>query len=200
MTKFVKWISILCVLGCFVFLSTVMIDRHRLNTDIIRLHIVAQSNAEKDQDIKLQVRDAVMMYLQKRMGNIENCKDAELYLKSILQELENEANAVLAECAADYSAKVTLRQEPFDIRHYETFSLPSGVYQSLRIELGAAEGQNWWCVVFPSLCTSASSDTGDVSVFSDRLTDTIEGRNGYELRFFLLDWLGSFEKFFFRYE
>jgi len=200
MTKFLKKVCLLIGFALLIFFASVIVDRQHLNEDLIRLHIVAQSDTVEDQNIKLQVRDALMRDLQSNMVNVQDRQEAEQYLLNNLPHLEAVANSVLSECNAEYTAKVTLRKEAFDIRHYDTFSLPAGVYRSLRVELGTAQGKNWWCVVFPSLCMQASAQQEDVSVFSDRLTDTIEGEQGYELRFFLLDWLGSLEKFFFSAE
>ena len=200
MKKIAKVLSLLMAATVITFCISVVADRQQLNTDIIRLHVVAQSDSQQDQDVKLQVRDAVMQNLQLKMADIQDSLEAEEFLSGHLQELETVANAVLAQCGVDYTASVTLESEAFDTRHYDTFSLPSGVYRSLRIRLGEARGKNWWCVVFPSLCMQASSTQEDMSVFSDTLTDTIERKEGYELRFFLLDWLGNLEKIFFSAE
>jgi stage II sporulation protein R len=95
------------------------------------------------------------------------------------------------------TVNVTFEKETFPIRHYDTFSLPSGVYQSLRIRIGQAEGKNWWCVVFPTLCIPQTGDgfqeVAAGSGFSDDLTLSLTREEGYEVRFFLLDWLGQLE-------
>ena len=88
------------------------------------------------------------------------------------------------------------------MRQYDTFALPSGVYESLRISIGEAQGKNWWCVVFPSLCMPAVgenfSDAAAGAGFDDGLTNTLQQKKGYEIRFFLLDWLGWLENLLFR--
>ena len=92
---------------------------------------------------------------------------------------------------------VTLGKEVFDTRYYDTFTLPAGVYEALRITIGEGQGKNWWCVVFPTLCVPATSDGfEDVAAgagFPDALTSALEGESGYELRFFLLDLLGKWQ-------
>ena len=97
---------------------------------------------------------------------------------------------------------MTFDREAFPVRHYDSFSLPSGVYHSLRISLGSAQGQNWWCVVFPRLCLpAAGEDFQEVAAgggFSQPLTDTLTQKEGYRIRFFTLDLLGRIENFFFR--
>jgi stage II sporulation protein R len=87
--------------------------------------------------------------------------------------------------------------EEFSKRVYDTFSLPAGLYESLRIIIGEGEGKNWWCVVFPELCLPATSEgfeeTASCAGFPDALTAALEGEEGYEIRFFLLDVLGRLE-------
>ena len=94
---------------------------------------------------------------------------------------------------------VTLCKEAFDTRYYDTFTLPAGIYEALRITIGEGEGHNWWCVAFPSLCLSATSeefaDKAAGAGFPDSLTGALDGEEKYEVRFFLLDALGELEKF-----
>lgn len=200
MSKLARTLCLLIATLLIIVCASFIADRHQLNEQIVRLHVVAQSDSQLDQSVKLQVRDAIMQELQGNMNDVKDQSEAINYLRENLQHLENVANKVLEMRDVNYKARVTLRKEAFDIRHYDTFSLPAGVYQSLRIELGKAEGKNWWCVVFPSLCMQASSDGDDVSVFLDTLTNTIEHKQGYEIRFFILDWLGNLEKLFFNVE
>ena len=96
-------------------------------------------------------------------------------------------------------AVVTFLKEKFPVREYDSFTLPSGVYESLRITIGDGEGRNWWCVVFPKLCVSAASveDTAAGAGFSEPLTDAITQKQGYRIRFLLLDILGKIENLFY---
>ena len=101
----------------------------------------------------------------------------------------------------DGEAAVSLCKEAFDTRYYETFTLPAGVYEALRITIGEGNGKNWWCVVFPSLCVPAtSSGFEDAAVgagFSDTLSGAVTGEEDYEVRFYLLDTLGRLENILF---
>ena len=98
----------------------------------------------------------------------------------------------IAETASGGSARVELGREPYPTREYETFSLPAGVYTSLRITLGAGSGRNWWCVVYPPLCTSGVETAQEAAVLSDDDVKLItEDGEGYVLRFRLLEWWGS---------
>lgn len=176
-------------------------DYHTVTDQLIRLHVVANSDSEEDQAVKLQVKDAVVEKLEQIMQKMPDAEQAKAYLQSKLPELEELANRVLAEAGFQTKATVSLRQECFGVRQYDTFALPSGVYESLRIEIGSGEGKNWWCVVFPTLCIPATSegfsDAAAGSGFSDTLTSTLTGQSGYELRFFFLDCLGKLENLFF---
>ncbi|MBR2890306.1 MAG: stage II sporulation protein R [Oscillospiraceae bacterium] len=173
-------------------------DLRTLEDSLIRLHVVGASDSEEDQRVKLLVRDAVVEYLQPVLEGSADRDQAMEKLGWELNHVEELANAVLREQGLQERVTVTLEPEAFPRRDYDTFALPSGVYQSLRIRIGDAEGKNWWCVVFPSLCLSATSedlrDTAASAGFSDTLTDTVTGE--YELRFFLLEVLGRLQNFF----
>lgn len=147
-------LSFLCVLtvtGCAVLQS----QQQRMAEKLIRLHVVANSDAAEDQRVKLVVRDAV---LAEAGALLADASDARAAIAGGLPQLEATANAALrAEGSAD-TARVSFRRELFPTRVYSTFSLPAGVYPSLRVTLGEGNGHNWWCVIFPSLCTPATAD------------------------------------------
>ena len=180
-----------------VWCGTLIADRQRLREELIRLHVVAASDSEEDQALKLRVRDAVVESLQLEMDNVTDIEQAKAYLQENLPKIERVANQVLAEAGCTDTVQVSLMLEEFETRVYDTFSLPAGIYESLRIIIGEGDGKNWWCVVFPSLCIPATSegfeDTAAGAGFPDALTGALEGEKGYEVRFFLLDAMGSLE-------
>ena len=182
------------------FAMSVFSDRQTLSENLIRLHVVANSDSAADQRLKLKVRDAVVAHLQPVMNDLQSQADAKAYLNAHLAELEQIANQTLSEAGCPDRAAVSLQKEAFPVRHYDTFSLPSGVYQSLRITIGEGEGHNWWCVVFPSLCLPAAGETMEDTAagagFSDGLSGALEGEQPYQVRFFLLDLLGKVQNFF----
>ena len=201
-----KKILSLAGIGLFMWMlfwfAGVLEDRQTLRQDLIRLHVVAASDSREDQAVKLLVRDAVTGYLGEQMQNLNDKEQAEAFLEAHLAGIEAVANRVLQENGCEDRAVVTLGPESFDTRHYDTFSLPAGVYSSLRITIGSGEGKNWWCVVFPSLCLPAAGegfeDVAAGAGFPEELTLALEGEDGYELRFWLLDALGKLEGYFFR--
>ncbi|MBQ7329481.1 MAG: stage II sporulation protein R [Oscillospiraceae bacterium] len=198
MKKLIKILACMILLLSTVWMADVWQDKKVLQENLIRLHVVANSDSSEDQDIKLQVKDAVVGYLQPFVKDFANKKQAMEFVADNLSSIQQVANAVLQEQGKEDRAAVYLGSETFDTRHYETFSLPAGVYDSLRIQIGEGNGKNWWCVVFPSLCLPATSDgfqdTAVSAGFSDELGNSLAG--GKNFRFFILDCFGKIERLF----
>lgn len=201
MCKIIKLMSIILVIAALFSVGTLIADKQTLRNDVIRLHVVGASDSEADQNIKLLVKDAIIEYIQKNLESVTSAEHAKEYLQDHLSVLKSVADDTLKRLGSKDRTAVTLTNEKFDIRKYDTFSLPSGIYESLRVEIGKAEGRNWWCVVFPSLCLPASQEEfEDIAVSSgmnQSLAGTLSNKNEYKLRFFLLDCLGKLENIFF---
>lgn len=201
MAKLLKRTIICLSLAVFAWCGTLLADREYLTENIIRLHVVANSDGAEDQTIKLQVRDAVIDSLEKDLESLADVEEAKVYLMENLPKIERIANETLKTVGFDGQAAVTFCKEAFDTRYYDTFTLPAGIYESLRIIIGEGEGKNWWCVVFPSLCIPATaegfSDVAAGAGFSETINGALTGEEGYELRFFLLDTMGRVENIFF---
>ena len=202
MKKILKLTWMIALLTAVFWTVSVVRDKQSLQEGLIRLHVVANSDSVEDQTLKLQVRDAVLSYLETAMDTLPSAEEAKAYLQENLHKLECFVNQYLLSQGSAYTASVSLGRETFGVRDYDTFSLPSGVYESLRVTIGEGEGKNWWCVVFPRLCLPAvSQDFEEAAVgagFSESLVPTLQQDQGYEVRFFLLDVLGRIENFFFR--
>ena len=200
MKKLLKRVFACFLLVCLVYTIALVGDRQKLRSELIRLHVVAASDSEEDQAIKLQVRDAVLESLQAGLENATDIEAAKAYIESQLPKLESAANQVLAAAGCGDVATVSLQVEEFAARVYDTFSLPAGLYDSLRITIGEGEGRNWWCVTFPTLCIPATTEGFEAVAagagFSDELTGSLTGE--YEVRFYLLDLLGQLENFLHR--
>ena len=199
MGKSLKRVGI-CLLGAsLIWCAMLLADKQTLQKELIRLHVVAASDSQEDQALKLRVRDAVVESLQKDMANIGDMEQAKAYLQENLPKIEALANRVLRTAGCPDVATVSLQVEEFATRYYDTFTLPAGIYEALRITIGEGAGQNWWCVVFPTLCLGATveefEETAHCAGFSDGLTGTLTGEDGYEIRFFFLDALGKLENF-----
>ena len=200
MRKYLFRVGICLMAVCLVWTWMLFKDRQKLRRELIRFHVVAASDAPEDQAVKLQVRDAVISAFQEELQNLQDVEQAKAYLQENLPKIQTVANHVLKQAGFDDTASVSLCLEEFATRVYDTFTLPAGLYESLRIVIGEGEGQNWWCVMFPSFCLPATSDGFEEVAcgagFSDTLTQTLEGE--HEIRFFFLDALGAVENFLHR--
>lgn len=123
---------------------------------MIRLHVVANSDSDSDQALKLKVRDRVLEVLEQPLSRAADREEAEKIISDHQAEICAAAEKVVGENGCGYSVKVTLGREAFPTREYDTFALPAGYYTSLRVIIGAGAGHNWWCVVFPPMCASAA--------------------------------------------
>ena len=184
------------IAACF-WSGSLIADRQILQSQLIRLHVVGASNSEEDQAVKLKVKDAVVEYLNTAMADIADVEKAKVYVSENLPNIQKVANDALVSLGEEPTAVATFCKEEFGRRVYDTFTLPSGVYDALRITLGEGEGRNWWCVVFPTLCAGATTQALEAVAagagFSESLTGAISQKDGYEVRFFFLDMLGKLE-------
>lgn len=197
MKFFWRTLAVLAVTGAVLGLGSIVRDRHTLNTGLVRLHVVGASDRREDQQVKLQVRDAVLEVIA-GLERPENPQEALTLLGAKLSELEEAANGRLRSLGSNDQARVTLGREAFPLREYDGFTLPAGVYESLRVQIGTGEGKNWWCVVFPQLCTpeAAPEAVAAGAGFSGELTRAITAPD-YTPSFFLLEALGRVESFLF---
>ncbi len=134
-----------------------VLQQRSLADKTLRLHVVANSDSSEDQAQKLRVRDHLLGELHTMTRDCDTLKEAESVIRDNLPILENSAREFLRMERSPYDVELTLCEEDFSTRRYETFSLPAGEYHSLRMVIGRGEGQNWWCVVFPTLCNAAST-------------------------------------------
>lgn len=167
----------------------------KIYESVVRLHVLANSDSESDQALKLKVRDAILAYVSPRVIDSVSREDAIEILEDELDDIKKIAADVVSAEGYGYSVEVTLTLEEYPTRNYEAMSFPSGEYVSLRVMIGEAEGQNWWCVLFPPLCLSAASEKLEneeafiaVGLNSDQykiITETDDAT--YYLRFKLLE-------------
>ena len=135
-------------------------EDYRIYEDTLRLHILANSDSREDQDLKIGVRDLILERLGGELSGEEAIESAMEITEEMLSEIREMADEFLAEAGVDYGAAVTLAKEWYETRDYGDFTLPRGYYSSLVISLGEGEGQNWWCVLFPPMCTDLASESG----------------------------------------
>ncbi len=130
---------------------------------VVRLHVLANSDSEADQALKLKVRDRVVGLVTPAVENCKTQTEAIAAIGGIIDELEAAAEEVVMEEGYEYSVEVLMGEEYYPTKNYESCAFPEGEYVSLRVCIGDAEGQNWWCCLFPPLCLSAASDEADES-------------------------------------
>lgn len=146
---------------------------NNLSDSFIRFHVVANSNSTEDQIIKYKVRDKVMNYLSPFLKKAHNKTEALAIISTHLNELSCIAEGLIDEENIPYSVHVSIGKSYFPTKDYSSFVLPEGNYDALKIELGKAEGQNWWCVMFPSVCIPQNEDVSTLDNSISTLENTL---------------------------
>ena len=178
---------LLGVAVCLLSGARALHTQDELADKVVRLHVLANSDSEEDQALKLQVRDAVLDRAEDLLAQPSSRAEAEGKLRGQLLEFERLAEAVVREAGYDYEVTAELTDTEFPTREYEDFTLPAGEYLALRILIGDAAGRNWWCVVVPPLCTAASADVPASALAAGFTEDEVrlitEEDRGYVLKF-----------------
>ena len=160
---------------------------------MLRLHVVANSDSDRDQALKLLVRDAVLAGAGELLDGVSDRESAEQALTLHLDELVRSAEEVLEAEGCEDAVTVALADQWFPTKEYVGFSLPAGQYRALRVTIGEGEGRIWWCVVFPPLCLGSVTEESMETVAGETLTDgqvaLITGQDGgYVLKFRFIEW------------
>ena len=159
---------------------------------VVRLHVLANSNSEEDQALKLKVRDTVLDRAEALLAQAGDREEAEALLRGRLLEFEELAETVVAQAGYDYPVRVELEDTAFPTKEYDGFRLPAGEYLALRVLIGEAAGQNWWCVVYPPLCTAAAAEVPAAALQAGLSRDQVglitEENAGYVLKFKAVEW------------
>ena len=186
-----KIVALFC--ACFILLTAIdaLIPRSesKVFDNVIRLHILANDNSDIAQEIKLKVRDAILDECGDIFSGSDDIITASADLSENIKRIEDISNRVLLENGVYYKAAAEFGNEDYPTREYEEFSLPAGNYKSLRIKLGKATGNNWWCILFPPLCTKASSDLSSSGI-TEKDTEVFT-KPKYKFRFKLLEFFGG---------
>ena len=188
-------VELALLLGTAVFLLTgawALNTQRDLADRVVRLHVLANSDSEEDQALKLLVRDVVLERATALLEQTESRAEAEALLRESLPELETIAEETVRANGYSYAVTAELEDTSFPTKEYDGFSLPAGEYLALRILIGEGAGQNWWCVVFPPLCTAASADVPETALAAGFTEDQVglmtEEDSGYVLKFKAVEW------------
>ena len=173
-----------------------------LQQKMIRLHVVANSDSDRDQTLKLQVRDKVLAFTEQTMRASASRAEAHNALREALPQIKSMAEDILRENDCSDSVEARLEPAEFPLKAYDGFRLPAGEYMALRVLIGEAAGQNWWCVVYPPLCMAAASDVRETGIAcgmeQEELSLMQEENEAYQVKFRFMElweqlrqWLGK---------
>ena len=161
----------------------------QLRGSVLRLHILAESDSEEDQSLKLKVRDALLE--SDIFESADSLESAERIAEEKLSEIEDIAETVLYENGCNLPVKAELAEVEFDERVYGDITMPAGEYSALRVKIGSAKGKNWWCVMYPPLCIPAACDVEEnksaEECFKEEELDIIYNPEKYRVRFAIWD-------------
>ena len=190
-----KCIEIALLIGLAVFLISgglALRTQTRLADRVVRLHVLANSDGEEDQALKLLVRDRVLAQATELLTQAKDRTEAETLLREELPELEALAVRELRANGCAYPVTAELTDTEFPTREYDGFTLPAGEHLALRVVIGEGAGRNWWCVVFPPLCTAASADVPAAALSAGLSEEQVglitEEDQGYVLKFKAVEW------------
>lgn len=144
------------IIGAFSFTNNKGVQADQMVNDIsnkiIRFHVLANSDSDEDQELKLKVRDEVIKYMSPILDKSKSLDESREILKNNQEKVIKIAEKVIKEEGYNYSVRTELKRENFPVKTYGNITLPEGEYEAFRILIGEAKGQNWWCVMFPPLC------------------------------------------------
>jgi stage II sporulation protein R len=159
------------------------------------MHILANSDSPQDQELKLKVRDALLERSEEIFGGCDSLEQAEDSVSQNLELIQSIAEQVVAENGYDYPITVELTNMQFDDRTYDDIVMPSGYYDAVRVTIGDAEGHNWWCVMYPTMCVSAyveDSPSNPEDYFEGDTLDVLQNHEKYKLRLKCVEWLEEY--------
>ena len=161
--------------------------------DTLRLHILAASDTEEDQALKLSVRDGILMEYSLELSGVTGLEEARAKLEARLPDIVATAQRIVNEAGYGYTVTASLGEEWYDTRNYGDLSLPRGIYTSLIIKIGEGEGHNWWCVMYPPMCLDLATDAPAddwTSGYTGEELSLISGK--YRVKFKLLELISDF--------
>lgn len=181
--NFKKIFILLFLLFMLILVSSInyaTITINNISDNLFRLHIIANSDSAKDQELKYKVRDSILEYINNSDIDTNKKSDIMLFVQNNKSDLYDIAKKVILENGFDYDVSISIGKFNFPTKTYADISLPAGTYDALRVEIGNANGQNWWCVMFPPLCF-IDTTTGIVPEESKELLENNLDSEEYKL-------------------
>lgn len=188
MSKLIKAIAVALVIAIILSVCGFSNECAGIRESVLRLHVLANSDSEEDQALKLKVRDTITETAAGLFDRITTEGEALEQAKARLPELQAAAQQCVWDEGYDYTVRAELCDMYFTTRVYETVTLPAGMYDALRISIGEGEGRNWWCVVFPPMCVSTAVEHSELEdVLTPPQQDIVTQPQKYEVRFKIVE-------------
>ncbi len=191
-------LALICGLLSAVFVSFAQFNAacDDLRTNVLRLHIIANSDSKEDQNLKLKIRDKILEESGSLFEDSTDIEGAVLDAEASIEEIAAMANSVIEENGFSYEAKAKVGDSYFETREYDDFTLPAGTYKSLIVTLGEGKGKNWWCVVFPEICLPCARDVSLSDVANEKSAEIAENPKRYKIAFKSVEIYEDIKNFF----
>ena len=164
-------------------------------SNMLRLHVIANSDSEKDQELKLLVRDEILKSGSSLFDGTTKKENAKSRLENYSSLLKKSAEEVLKNNGCDDKVKISFKKTYFNTREYDNIVVPAGFYDAVCVEIGDAKGKNWWCVMYPPLCLPAVSECDYTSVFNQSGNNVLNSTIKYDVRFKIVEYYQSSKKY-----
>ena len=188
-SRLLKAVALALCLALIISILGFGADCAAIRGSVLRLHVLANSDSDEDQALKLKVRDAVIDAASGLVGDAQDEAEAVELARERLPRLRAAAAETVAVAGYDYPVTVEIARMYFTTRQYDTVTLPAGMYDAVRVSIGAAAGQNWWCVVFPPICLpSAVSHKTMEDVLDAGQQEIVSVPEKYEVRLAVVEW------------
>lgn len=171
----------------FSYIAPFIETSENISDQVFRLHILANSDSAEDQQLKLKVRDEILKKGGKVFASSNSLEETIELCKNNIALFQQTAEQCLQDNGSDYDVKVYVDKEYFNTREYDEITLPSGIYNALKIEIGQGKGHNWWCVMFPAICLSSVTDDELNKYLSEDEQKLVNSDSKYEVRFKIVE-------------
>lgn len=171
----------------FSYIAPFIETSENISDQVFRLHILANSDSAEDQQLKLKVRDEILKKGETVFAFSNSLEETIELCKNNIALFQQTAEQCLKDNGSDYEVKVYVDKEYFNTREYDEITLPSGIYNALKIEIGQGKGHNWWCVMFPAICLSSVTDDELNKYLSEDEQKLVNSDSKYEVRFKIVE-------------
>lgn len=189
MNKAVKIFVPLFLVFAFLFsyITPFIETSENISEEVFRLHILANSDSDADQQLKLKVRDEILKKGENVFASSDSIEETIKLCRDNIGVFQETAEQCLKENGSNYSVKVYVDKEYFNTRKYDEITLPSGIYNALKIVIGQGKGHNWWCVMFPAICLSSVTDDELNKYLTEDEQKLVNSDSKYEVRFKIVE-------------